>query len=50
MAWAYAGRGLVRLAQGRASEADADFAKAVKLDPPLKGELDARIREIRGAN
>jgi len=42
---AYEARGLIRLAQGRRTEATQDFTKCLELDPKLQSEID-RLTKI----
>lgn len=41
---AYEARGLLRLAQGRRSEASQDFTKCLELDPKLQSEVDRLMK------
>jgi len=47
LAWAYAGRGLVHLAEKREAESAADFRRALELEPSLKQEIDEKVAELR---
>jgi tetratricopeptide (TPR) repeat protein len=38
---AYANRGFCYLALGKTSEAEADFAKAIEMDPSMEAEITA---------
>jgi tetratricopeptide (TPR) repeat protein len=40
-------RGLIRLAQGRGAEAQADFDEAIRIDPSLEGWLRAEIQKAK---
>jgi len=40
-------RGIGYLQQGREEEARRDFDQALKIDPTLRSELEAIVREIR---
>jgi Tfp pilus assembly protein PilF len=41
----YGNRGMVKLRQGKAEEAQQDFKKAVELEPSLKGKLEPLMNE-----
>jgi Tfp pilus assembly protein PilF len=43
---AYANRGLVRLQQGKRSEADHDIERSLSLRPSLKPFIETRVAQI----
>jgi Flp pilus assembly protein TadD len=43
---AYVNRGLIRLRQGKKSEADRDFARSIALRPSLRRVIEDRIGQI----
>ena len=46
-AWAYMGRGLIRLTQGRDAEAETDFKRCVALEPKCAAEVEKMVAEIK---
>ncbi len=48
-AQAFVNRGIVRLVQGKTTEADLDFEKGFSLDPNLKAPLEKFIRDTKRA-
>jgi tetratricopeptide (TPR) repeat protein len=47
LAAAYAGRGVMLLAQGKHAEAERDFTRGLALDPGMKALIDKRVDELR---
>jgi hypothetical protein len=50
LAEAYMNRGLVKLAEGKAVEAEADFHKCRSMNAKLANSIDQRVEQLRSAN
>jgi tetratricopeptide (TPR) repeat protein len=47
LANSYANRGLIYLLQGKQPESQADFKRAIELDPEIKADLEVRIERVK---